>query len=111
MPWYDVWQTALTAPTAVEWLAEASPNEAITTASRGHGQGTPSFAARPMPSATPSERGRCEAIVDVCGMMASSARPNTLCRPPAIGSSADAATPSRTSRTGSMPVTWCARAQ
>ena len=106
-----MWQAALIAPTAVEWLAEASPNEASATASRGHGHATPSFAARPMPSATPSARGRCEAIVDVCGTMASSARPNTLCRPPAIGSSADAATPSSTSRTGSTPGTWRARAQ
>jgi hypothetical protein len=106
-----VWQTVLIAPTAVEWLAEASPNEVTVTASRGHGQGTLSFAARPMPSATPRARGRCEAIVDVCGMMDSSARPKTLCRPPAIGSSADPATPSSTSRIGSMPVTWRARAQ
>ena len=106
-----MWQAALIAPTAVEWLTDASPNEATVTASRGHGQSTFSFAARPMPSATPSARGRCEAIVDVSGITDSSARPNTLCRPPAIGSSADAATPSSTSLTGSTPVTCCARAQ
>ena len=51
-----------------------------------------------MANATPIARGRCEAIVDVCGMTARSAWPNTLWRPPAIGSSADASSPSSTSR-------------
>ena len=43
--------------------------------------------AKPMPTA----RGRCDAIVEVVGMISSSALPNTLCRPPAIGSLADIA--------------------
>ena len=36
------WPAALRAPTAVEWLIEASPRLATTTASSGHGVATPS---------------------------------------------------------------------
>ena len=49
--------------------------------------------ARPMAKATPIARGRCEAIVDVCGITARPAWPNTLWRPPAIGSSTDGEQP------------------
>jgi hypothetical protein len=45
-PWYDACSAALIAPAAVEWFAEASPKLAIVMASAGHGDGTPSFAAR-----------------------------------------------------------------
>ena len=50
-------------------------------------------------------------MVEVWGMIASSPWPNTLCRPPAIGSSAAPSSPCRTSRTGVEPGTWDARAQ
>ena len=74
------------APRAVEWLTEASPMLASTIASAGQGVGRPSRAARPRAKARPMARGRCEAIVEVCGMTFSCGWPNTLCRPPAIGS-------------------------
>ena len=104
-------QAAPIAPAAVEWLAEASPKLATVMASAGHGDGTPSLPARPMQNAIPTARGRCEAIVDVCGMMASPWCPKTLCRPPAIGSSLAPTRPSRTSRSGCEPGTCAARAR
>ena len=64
---------------------------------------SPSFRARSIANATPTARGRCEAIVEVCGMTASSWWPKTLCRPPAIGSSAAAVTPRRMSGTAVAP--------
>ena len=70
---------------------------------RATGRATPSLAARPMEKATPTARGRWEAIVEVCGMTLRSWRPNTLCRPPEIGSSVAATIPSSTSRSGSLP--------
>src|SRR5215218_11176466 len=39
-PRYAVASAALIAPAAVEWFAEASPNEHSTTASSGHSQST-----------------------------------------------------------------------
>ena len=66
------------APVAVEWLAEASPKLATVMASAGHGDGTPSLPARPIENAIPTARGRCDAIVDVCGMTARSWFPKTL---------------------------------
>ncbi len=98
MPWYDACRAALIAPVAVEWFADASPKLVTTTASAGHGDRTPSLAARAIEKATPIARGRCEAIVEVCGMIARSCRPKTLWRPPAIGSVVAAATPRRMSR-------------
>ena len=97
-------QAALMAPTAVEWFAEASPKLHTVTASSGHGQATPSLRARAIENATPTARGRCDAMVEVCGMMFRSWRPNTLCRPPEIGSAVAATSPSSTSRSGSLPV-------
>ena len=99
----------LIAPMAVEWFADASPMLHTVTASLGHGVTTPSLAARPMEKATPTARGRWDAIVDVCGMTFRSRRPKTLCLPPLIGSSVTAQTPSSTSRSGSEPSTWRAR--
>ncbi len=55
-----------------------------------------------MAKATPTARGRWLAIVEVCGMTASAGWPKTLWRPPAIGSSAEAARPSRMSRRPSL---------
>ena len=110
MPRLDTCTAAFTAPAAVEWFAEASPNDATTTASAGHALATPSLVARSTENAVPRARGRCEAIVEVCGTTASSWLPNTLCRPPEIGSSAAATRPSSTSRTASVPGTCCARA-
>jgi len=63
-----------------------------------------------MATAIPTARGRCDAIVEVIGMTASSFRPKTLCRPPAIGSSEAATTPSMTSRSPSISA-WAARAR
>ena len=71
-PAYAVRQAALMAPVAVEWLAEASPKLATAIASRGQAHETPSLADRSMETATPTARGRCDAMVDVCGMTASS---------------------------------------
>jgi hypothetical protein len=85
------------APAAVEWLSEASPKLVTTIESAGHGLVSPSLAARGSANARPTARGRCDAMVEVCGMMARSACPKTLCRPPAMGSFADAARPSSTS--------------
>jgi hypothetical protein len=59
----------LNAPVATEWLAEASPKLQIAIASDGHGDATRSFAARSIANATPTARGRCEAMVEVCGMI------------------------------------------
>ena len=49
--------------------------------------------------AAPTAFGRCDAIVLVCGGIQSGTLPNTLWRPPAIGSSRDATMPSRMSNT------------
>lgn len=68
-------------------VTEASPRLHTTTESQGKAGSTPSRRARPSASARPTARGRCEAIVEVCGT-----------------------TPSRMSRTGSVPGTCCARA-
>ena len=87
----------LIAPAAVEWLTDASPRLATTIASGGQAAALPSRAARSMANARPMARGRCEAMVEVCGMTCSGRLPKTLCRPPAIGSSAAATRPSSTS--------------
>ena len=102
---------ALIAPTAVEWLADASPKLHTANASDGQAHSTPSLRARAMEKATPTARGRCEAMVEVCGMTLRSWRPKTLCRPPEIGSSVAATNPSNTSRSGSVPATCRARAR
>src|SRR4029453_1005817 len=98
----------LIAPTALEWFAEASPKEHSTTASSGHSQSTLSRCARCSAIARPTDLGRCEAMVEVCGMTARSGCPNTLCRPPAIGSSASPISPCSTSRIGVDPGTCLA---
>jgi hypothetical protein len=94
-------QAAFTAPVAVEWFADASPKLATTTASSGQRSGRRSRAGmrswRPSAQPMPRARGRWLAMVDVCGITARSGCPNTLCRPPATGSSVDAASPSATS--------------
>ena len=99
----------LMAPVAVEWLAEASPKLHTAMASAGQADGTPRRWARSMLKATPRARGRWDAIVEVCGMIARSWWPKTLWRPPAIGSSVAATSPSSTSRRGSCPGTCMAR--
>ena len=96
------------APAAVEWFTEASPKLHTTIASAGHGVGRPSLAALASANASPSARGRWEAMVEVCGITCSALLPNTLCRPPAIGSSAAAARPSSTSRIPSAGGSACA---
>ena len=95
--WWAACEAVLSAACAVAWFSDASPKLATAIASPGQALGTPSLRARSIAIATPTARGRCEAIVDVCGMIASSWWPKTLCRPPAIGSSDAAATPSITS--------------
>ena len=104
-PRKDALTAALIAPAAVEWFAEASPNEHTTTLSAGHSDATPSRSARGSDRANPTARGRWEAMVEVCGMMLRPGCPNTLCRPPAIGSSAAPSSPCSTSRTGVEPGT------
>jgi len=89
-------------------LADASPKPHTTTESAGHSVAMPSLRARSTPNASPTARGRCDAMVDVGGMTANALLPNTLCRPPAIGSSTAATTPSSTSRNGSWPGTCAA---
>ena len=89
------------APTVVEWLSDASPKLHTATASSGQIVSTRSRRARPIANATPTARGSCEAIVDVCGMTASPASPHTLCRPPAAGSEMAATIPSSTARSTS----------
>ena len=74
---------------------------------------------RSIANAAPTARGRCEAMVEVVGTTWRSTLPNTLCRPPAIGSVAEATMPRSTSRAasamGSMSAVasaaWAARAQ
>src|SRR5205814_3333405 len=80
----------LNAATALAWLIDASPNEHTATASEGHG--VPVSCRRPRSTAKPSPtaRGRCEPTVEVVGMTCSSGLANTLCRPPAPGSTAEA---------------------
>ena len=101
--WCAACAVVLSAACAVAWLSEASPKLQTAIASSGQAHSTPSLRARSIAIATPTARGRCEAIVDVCGITASSWWPNTLCRPPAIGSSIAAVTPSSTSGTPSRP--------
>src|SRR5262245_59542510 len=85
--WNAVHAAALMAPAAVEWFAEASPKLQTMIASVGVEAATLSRAARSSETAAPTAFGRCEAIVEVCGGIASGRLPNTLWRPPAIGSS------------------------
>ena len=59
--------------------------------------------AMPMLNAAPTALGRCEAMVLVCGGMNSGFEPITLCRPPEIGSSAEAAKLSSMSQAGVWP--------
>jgi hypothetical protein len=103
---------ALNAAVALAWLIEASPNEHMTTASGSAttDRSRPS-GARSIANARPTPRGRCDPTVEVVGTMRSAAFPNTLCRPPAIGSSVDATSPRITSRKGSVFWTWAALAQ
>src|SRR5678815_578385 len=87
MCWYAVHAAVLNAPAAVEWFADASPNVHAMIASGGVVGAMPSRDARSSETAAPTALGRCEAIVEVCGGIASAWLPNTLWRPPEIGSS------------------------
>ena len=97
------WPAALSAPTAVEWLIDASPRLATTTASSGQGVATPIRGAR-------CER---EGEADRAGQVRRDRRglgDDVQCRVaedlvPASGdrSSRDAVSPSSTSLTGSTP--------
>lgn len=114
-PVWSYQPAVLNAAVALAWLTEASPNEQTTMASGGQGErgGCPTSPAGAAPAGrpagsrrrsrsrarpTPTARGRCEAMVEVVGTTARSARPKTLCRPPAIGSRAEATMPRSTSR-------------
>ena len=55
----------------VEWLRDASPNVHPATESAGQWVDTPPAEAWPIAKATPYARGRCDAIVEVCGITAS----------------------------------------
>ncbi len=109
----------LNAAVAVAWFTDASPNEQTTMESPGQVRSaTPSPLAlrarradHSMPKPTPTARGRCEPTVEVVGTMFMPGWPYTLCRPPAIGSRAEATSPRRMSRMASLPGTCPARAQ
>ena len=66
-------------------VAEAGDDERVLRPRVGRSSSFASPSAKPSPTA----RGRWEAIVDVCGMTCSRACPNTLWRPPEIGSDAE----------------------
>ena len=72
VPPYARCAAVLSAACAVAWLSDASPNEQTTTASSGQAHSTPSSRARSIAKAIPTARGRCEAIVEVCGITARS---------------------------------------
>ena len=80
--WCAQCAAVLSAACAVAWLTEASPKLQTTTESAGQRHPTPTRAARSIANAIPTALGGCDAIVEVCGMTARSAFPNTLCRPP-----------------------------
>jgi len=91
-------QRAVLSPaSATAWLTEASPKEHTTRLSYGRFASISKCAARGTESAAPTALGRCEAIVLVCGGTFSSTLPQTLCRPPEIGSSLEATRPSSVS--------------
>ncbi len=101
------------APCAVEWFSDASPklhrtieSRVVATMPSLFDVSTPSFFARSIASAMPTAFGRCDEIVLVCGGTPQGTLPKTLCRPPEIGSSADAASERRSSNTpgGAPPV-------
>ena len=95
---------------AVAWLALASPNEQATIASAWSPLATPSRLARARLKAMPIAFGRWLAMVLVCGGTHSARLPHTLWRPPLIGSSAEATTPSSVSSIGVLPGAFRARA-
>jgi hypothetical protein len=100
------------APCAVEWLAEASPKLHSTTPSGASGvSSSPIRRAMPIENAAPTALGRWLAMVLVCGGMASRFDPSTLCRPPEIGSSAEAANESSMSHAGFSPGTRPAQSE
>ena len=80
-----------------------SPKVQTTMASSGNGRDCPSRLARSMAKAVPIALGTCEAIVLVCGGIHRAVLPNTLWRPPAMGSSELAHRDSSTSNTGVWP--------
>ena len=59
----------LMAPTAVEWFAEASPKLQTATASARPREGTCNFSGAGDGEGDTDRAGRCEAIVEVWGMM------------------------------------------
>src|SRR6185503_3694972 len=95
---------------AAAWLAEASPKLQHTIASAGSPLSTPRRRARATLVASPLAFGRCEAIVEVCGGTHIAREPQTLWRPPVIGSSLDAHRESSVSQTGVEPARWRERA-
>ena len=99
MPCRALQLAALIAPVAVEWLAEASPklatDERVVRPAQRRAEPR---RLRLLPAERPADAEgprQVAAIVEVCGITARSGWPNTLCRPPAIGSSADARQPER----------------
>src|SRR5439155_20931918 len=107
---FTPYRAVLIAESAVAWFAEASPNEHATIASSGRLFATPRRRPRAREKARPIALGRWLATVEVCGGTHSARLPQTLCRPCAIGSSAEAAIPSRVSKIGVSAVGCRARA-
>ncbi len=88
---------------AVAWLLEASPKLQMAIESAGIGSTWPMRRACSIATAVPRALGRCEAMVEVCGRTHRGLLPQTLCRPPEIGSSLLAAKLKAESMIGSMP--------
>ena len=86
------------------WFRVPSPKVQTTIESSGNGRGCPSRLDRSIANAVPIALGTCEAIVLVCGGIHNAVLPNTLWRPPAIGSSELAQRDSSTSNTGVVPL-------
>ena len=95
---------------AVAWFADASPKVQQTIASGATLGSTPSRRARARANAVPVAFGRCDAIVLVCGGTQSGRLPQTLWRPPAIGSLFDAQIERSVSKSGVDPGSRRARA-
>ena len=60
---------AFRAPATVEWFADASPKLQMTTASSGNEEWWSTLRERSSAKARPTALGRCDPMVEVCGMM------------------------------------------